>query len=73
MEWDSTHNWRRIIERRLNEIGSMVKGNQDFQSDRILDVIEQVEELRQELQKVAERQEKIATYIKTHLPNDKKG
>lgn len=54
------------IERRLNELGSMVKGNQDFQADRISDVIEQIDELRAELKRVADRQDKIAEFIKAN-------
>lgn len=50
-EWDANQRWRQQIERRLNEIGSMVKGNQKFQADRLADVIEQIDELRKELAK----------------------
>ena len=46
-DWDSTSRWRAILERRLNTLGSQVKGTQDFQADRITDVVEQIEELRQ--------------------------
>jgi hypothetical protein len=51
------------IERRLNELGSMVKGNQSFQADRIADVIEQIDELRQRVQAQEQRVERIAKYL----------
>lgn len=76
MDWDTNELWRRQIERRLNELGSQVKGNQAFQADRISDLIEQIDELRQalnqlrmELRKTTDRQNKIAEYIKTKLAN----
>ena len=40
------------IERRLHEIGSIVKGNQQFCSDRISDVLDQVDELRGEIKEL---------------------
>jgi 50S ribosomal subunit-associated GTPase HflX len=71
-KWDLQHRWREQIERRLNQIGSLVKGNQDFHADRICDVMEQIEELRQELAKVKERQDKIADYVRANVPKRKK-
>ena len=61
-DWDSIELWRRHIERRLNEIGSSVKGNQDFQADRIADLLEQLEEIRT-------RQDKMAAWIKAKFSN----
>ncbi len=63
-DWDGTRNWRRLIERRLNEIGSRVHGNQSFQSDRVSDLVEQIDELRHQLKEIKERQDKIADYVK---------
>jgi len=51
------------IERRLNELGSLVKGNQSFQADRISDVIEQIDELRGEVQGLSERVERMAQFL----------
>ena len=56
--------WQQI-ERRLMELGAASKGSQAFTADRISDLIEQIDELRKELQRVAERQDKIADYLKT--------
>ena len=67
MEWDSNAAWKRQIERTLNRLGSMVTGNQKFQADRIADVIEQIDELRQELKRVADRQDKIAEFIRANV------
>ena len=68
MEWDSNAAWKRQIERTLNRLGSMVTGNQKFHADRIADVIEQIDELRQELKRVADRQDKIAEFIRANIP-----
>ena len=51
------------IERRLNEVGSMVRGNQAFQADRIADVIEQIDEVRKELRAVAARVDRMAKFL----------
>ena len=54
------------IERRLFEIGSQAKGNQDFAADRIADVIEQVSELRKrldELEGLAARVDRMAEFL----------
>ena len=59
--------WQQI-ERRLNQVGSMVKGNQNFQADRIADVIEQIDELRQELKRMSERQDAMAEWLKQNVP-----
>jgi len=64
MEWDGNQRWRQQIERRLNEIGSRTVGNQQYQADRVADLLEQIDELRKELQRVAERQDRIAEWLK---------
>lgn len=54
------------IERRLMEIGSQAKGNQQFTADRISDVVEQIDELRKrldELDGLAARVDRIADYL----------
>ena len=71
MDWDSNATWKRQIERTLNRLGSMVTGNQKFQADRIADVIEQVDELRQELKRVADRQDKIAEFVRQNVVTKK--
>ncbi len=42
------------IERHLNRLGSQVEGDQKFQADRIVDVLELIQELRDELTQVKE-------------------
>jgi len=71
MDWDSNATWKRQIERTLNRLGSMVTGNQKFQADRIADVIEQIDELRQELKRVADRQDKIAEFVRQNVVTKK--
>lgn len=51
------------IERRLNEIGAAVKGQRDFHSDRISDVLDQVDELRKELAETVQRVERMAAFL----------
>ncbi len=67
-ERESQRWWREQIERRLNQIGSQVQGNQSFQADRIVDLVEQIEELRKDLAAVKERQDKIAEYVRANMP-----
>ena len=63
-DWDAFGPWRQQIERRLNQIGSAVKGNQDYQADRISDLVEQIAELRAELTAVSEKQDKLIERLK---------
>jgi len=77
MDWDTDAAWRKQVERRLLEVGSLVKGNQSFSADRISDVLEQLDELRtelkrvsEELKRVSERQDKIADFLKKHFPKN---
>ena len=72
-EWESFESWRRQLERRLNELGSQVRGNQSFQADRISDVVEQIAELRRELAAIRGRQEKIADWLKANCVKCRKG
>lgn len=58
MDWDTPQLWRKQIERRLNELGSLTWGNQRWQADRIADVIEQIEEVRKEVREVAAQLDK---------------
>jgi len=71
-DWRSHERWRAILERRLNEIGSMVKGNQSFQADRISDVIEQIDEIRKEFEDmradIEEFKGKVREYVKENVP-----
>lgn len=71
--WDCPERRMHQIERRLNEIGSLVKGNQAFQAERIADVMELIEELRTELRKIQARQDKMAEYVKKHIKNGGEG
>jgi uncharacterized coiled-coil protein SlyX len=67
MEWDANELWRRQVERRLNELGSKTHGNQKFQADRISDLLEMIDELRNELHRVSEKQELMGEWIKANL------
>lgn len=51
------------IERRLNEIGSAARGQREFAADRLSDVIEQVDEIRQKLATLSERVERMAEFL----------
>ncbi len=55
--------WRQQIERRLNQIGSMVKGNQSFQADRVSDLVEQIDEIRQDVAKLTDRVDRMAAFL----------
>jgi cytochrome c556 len=72
-DWDTYQAWRKQIERRLFELGALVKGNLPIQADRVNDCVEQIDELRQELKAVSERIEKMATWIKANVPKKNGG
>lgn len=72
-DWRNHEMWRKILERRLNELGSMVKGNQSFQADRIADIMEQIESLGKQIEAIRERQDKIADYVRANVPKLKTG
>lgn len=62
------------FQRTLTDIGSKVHGLQSFQADQISDLADQLDEVRQEnvelrdeLKRVAERQDKIADFVKERL------
>jgi hypothetical protein len=70
LKWNTNALWRKQIERRVQEIGAMTKGNVLIQADRTSDLVEQIDELRQELKRIAERQDKIADYVKQHVKKE---
>ena len=72
-DWQTKELWRKQVERRLYEIGSLVKGGVLIQADRISDVLELIDELRAELKRVSERQDKIAEYLKSQMKETNNG
>ena len=72
-EWETFELWRKQIERRLYELGALAKGAVPIQADRINDCVEQIHELRKELEAVREKQEKMADFIKQHVAKHKNG
>ena len=66
-KWDNNHMWRKQLERRLSQIGSEMKGTREFMSDRILDLVEQIDELRAALKEVRDKQERMAAYLKQQI------
>ena len=78
MDWDTQQRWRAQVERQLNKVSSLVRGNQAASADRIADVIEQIDELRQQVAKIDEmeaelkavkaRLDKMAKWIQDNVP-----
>jgi len=68
-EWNDRPHWTKLIERRVHEALALAKGIGLAHADRISDVVEQIDELRKELQEVKDRQDKIANYLKKHHKN----
>jgi len=54
MEWDSNRAWRKQVERRVHEALTLAKGMGPAHADRISDLAEQIDDLRNELKKVSE-------------------
>lgn len=70
LDWKSPEIRLKQAERRLYELTREVKGMQPAQADRLADVVEQIQEVRQELQRVSEKQDKMAEWIKKHMPRN---
>lgn len=81
MEWDTSQQWRRQVERRLSEVVALARGRVHGEADRIADLIEQIDELRREIAKhdeladrllrVEERQDKMAKWLRELHVNGK--
>ncbi len=65
-DWDTYQSWRQHIERRLFELGALIKGNLPIQADRVADCVEQIDELRQEIKAIRERMDKMSEWAKSH-------
>ena len=72
-DWNSYELWRKQIERRLYELGALAKGAIPIQADRITDVVEQIDELRQELKSVQLRMDKMSEWAKEHTKKENGG
>ena len=62
---DELPRWAKGIERLLNQTASQVRGNQQFQADRIADLVEQIDELRQKLAALEAWKDEIERLRKT--------
>lgn len=67
-DWMTSPLWRQQIERRLYDVVSQVKGMGPAHADRIADVVEQIHELRLQLQATEERIDKMKEWILAHVP-----
>jgi len=67
MEWDSNKIRFLQMEKMLTKLGQQVHGQIPMQADRIESLIEQLDELRQELKRVADRQDKIAEFVRQNV------
>ena len=56
--------WMKQLERHVYEYGSLVKGNQKVQADRIADVVEQIHDLSTKVDKLREDMEKKVQKIR---------
>jgi septation ring formation regulator EzrA len=75
-DWETKPLWCAHVERQLYELGALVRGQVPTVSARLADVVEQLEELRKELEAVRTKQEKMADclrpLVKEHAkPNGK--
>lgn len=73
MDWDSKSLWCQQIERRLFELGALVKGNLPVQADRIADVVEITEELRKEIADLRQRVDNMKEYVLANIPKKNGG
>lgn len=68
-EWETPEMWRKQIERQLYEIGTLARGQVPTVSARLADLVEQIDEVRKELEALTERVDAMKTWI---LANVKK-
>lgn len=61
--WDCTHNWRRITERRLAKIHAELEGLHAAHAARVVDVVEDLETLRGEVKDLADRFAKMRAFV----------
>jgi len=67
MDFDPEQLWRKHIDRQLYELGALVRGQVPTVSARIADVVEQVDELRKELEKTNAKLTKVADYVRANV------
>ena len=67
MDFDPEQLWRKHLERQLYELGALVRGQVPTVSARIFQVVEQVDELRKELEKATAKLDKVADYVRTNV------
>lgn len=68
IHWETPEMWRKYVERQLYELGTLVKGQIPVQADRVADLVEQIDAVRKDLNSLTERHEKMAAWLRTHLP-----
>ena len=69
-EWESPEMWRKYVERTLYELGTLVRGQIPVQAERIADVVEQLNEIRQELAALTTRVDKASEFMKAHVKKE---
>ena len=67
MDFDPEQLWRKHIDRQLYELGALVRGQVPTVSERIFQVVEQVDELRKELEKTNAKLTKVADYVRANV------
>ena len=72
-KWDNNHIWRKYVERRVDRMGCETKGTREYMSERILEVVEQVDELRTELKELSDTVKKIGDFVKKHYSRQTNG
>jgi len=73
MDFDPEQLWRKHIDRQLYELGALVRGQVPTVSERIFQVVEQVDELRKELEKTNAKLTKVADYVRANVPKKNGG
>ncbi len=73
--YDSKSLWCQQIERRLYELSSLIKGQIPTQADRVSDLVEQIDQIRKDLEAIGTKVERMAEclrpIVKEHKTNGK--
>jgi hypothetical protein len=72
-EWESKELWCKHIERQLYELGALVRGQVPTVSSRLTDVLDQIDSVRKDVEKLQEALEKMRTWATNHVKKENGG
>ena len=68
--WETDAMRWKWTERQLYELGALARGMVQTHSERVADLVEQIDELRKELKAVHDKLDKVAEFVKAHVKKE---